>query len=167
MEEYNRRKLVWKGNLQNKCQKIRFHLVCLSLACVQTSPPPLGKNRERGPVSRFFPEGGGDVCTQASLSHRGQVLGFGRAKKWNEGQKWLREEGEGEGKEGYACRRAMGFWKSSSPANGAPDWLGIIHICRSKVYFTLIGRDTQFSVVIVYSSRKDLPSDARAFSLTA
>ena len=42
MEEYNRRKLVWKGNLQNKCQKIRFYLVC--------------------------------------LSHRVQVLGFGRAK---------------------------------------------------------------------------------------
>ena len=35
------------------------------LACVQTSPPPSGKNRERR--RRFFPEGGGDVFTQASL----------------------------------------------------------------------------------------------------
>ena len=38
------------------------------LACVQTSHPPSGKNRERRRrlLFRFFPEGGGDVCTQAT-----------------------------------------------------------------------------------------------------
>ena len=39
--------------------------------------------------------------------------------------------------------------------------------CVDQRFITLIGQDTQFSAVIVYSSWKDLPCDARAFSLTA
>ena len=39
--------------------------------------------------------------------------------------------------------------------------------CVDQRFITLIGQDTQFSAVIVYSSWKDFPCDARAFSLTA
>ena len=38
-----------------------WHMVLI--ACVQTSPPPSGKTRER----IFIPEGGGDVCIQGRL----------------------------------------------------------------------------------------------------
>ena len=49
---------TWKSEMEwNRDRKI---------VCVQTSPPPSGKNRERGPLSRFLPEGGGEVCTQAN-----------------------------------------------------------------------------------------------------
>ena len=39
--------------------------------------------------------------------------------------------------------------------------------CVDQRFITLIGRGTQFSAIIFYSSWKDLPCDARAFSLTA
>ena len=66
------------------------------------------------------------------------------------------------------------FENLRSLANAAPDWLGQsnnIDTCRSKVCFILRGHIWYitrifFPVVVVYSGRKDLPSNARAFSLT-
>ena len=39
--------------------------------------------------------------------------------------------------------------------------------CVDQRFNTLIGRGTQFSAIIFYSSWKDLPCDSRAFSFTA
>ena len=68
-----------KQNKLNCCSEQLFGVLdCRCLACVQTSPPFSGKNRERRRrlLSRFFPEGGGDVCTQAS-----------RCSSWQRGMK--------------------------------------------------------------------------------
>ena len=53
-----------KTDCKNKEENERLSITYSmdAVACVQTSPPPSGKNRERGRFfSRFFPEGGGDV----------------------------------------------------------------------------------------------------------
>ena len=49
-------------------------------------------------------------------------LGFGRARNETRAKNW--KWGEGEGKEGKACRQAPRFWNLRSPANAASDWLG-------------------------------------------
>ena len=58
------RKQKTKQNKLNCCSAQLYGVLdSRCLACVQTSPASSGKNRER---RRFFPEGGGDVCTQTN-----------------------------------------------------------------------------------------------------
>ena len=64
--------------------------------------------------------------------------GFGRARNEMRAKKWKR--GEGEGKEGNACKQTPRFWK---PAFAGSDWLTRLVeqycMCRSKVCVILRG----------------------------
>ena len=67
---------------------------------------------------------------------KGRRTGFSKfwpCQKWGASKK-RKGEGEGERKQGNACRQTPGFWKPCLPGNGARDWLGSNHLlltCRS------------------------------------
>ena len=89
-------------------------------------------------------------------------------QKMERGPKTTKGGGEG----GGAVERdtlAEEPWDFENPARQRMERLigSALLTCVDQRFITLIGQDTQFSAVIVYSSWKDLPCDARAFSLTA
>ena len=74
-----------------------------------------------------------DDCRAFCLTHqllyslrskrfRGKFRCFSHAKVGARAKK--RKRGEGERREGNACRQTPGIWKTRSPANGVRDWLG-------------------------------------------
>ena len=85
-----------------------------------------------------------------------------------------RKRGEGEGREGNACRQTPRFWKPAF-ASERSAWLARLvkqywHVSIKGLFRTersCMVRDTHLPAVVVYSGRQNLPSNARAFSLTS
>ena len=84
--------------------------------------------------------------------------GFGRARNEMRAKKWKR--GEGEGKEGNACRQTPRFWKPAF-ASERSAWLARLveqcwHVSIKDLFHT--ERTVWYvTVVVVYSGRQDLP----------
>ena len=80
---------------------------------------------------------------------RNEILGFARARNETRAKKWKR--GEGEGKEGNACRQTPGFWKHAF-ASERSAWLGrLLDRCRSKVCSDLMrARIPNYSLEEIY-----------------
>ena len=71
------------------------------------------------------------VLLRSKERPRNEILGFGRARNETRGKKWKR--GQGEGKEGNACRQTPRFWKPAF-ASERSAWLArLLHMCRWKV----------------------------------
>ena len=78
---------------------------------------------------------------------------FWLREKWNESHKI--KEGEGEGKEGNACRQTPRFWKPAF-ASERSAWLA--RLVEQYWHVSIKG--------LFHTGREDLPSNARAFSST-
>ena len=125
-------------------------------------PPEIFK-----PAEHAFPFSFG-----AKKRPRNGIFGFDRARYKTRAIKWKR--GEGEGKEGNACRQTPRFWKPAF-ASERSAWLARLveqcwHVSIKGLFHTersCMVRDTHLTAVVVYSGRQDLPSNARAFSLTS
>ena len=88
------------------------------------------------------------------------------ARKMERGPKMTRGGGEGGVERDTLAEEPCDF---ENPARQRMERLigSALLTCVDQRFITLIGRGTQFSAIIFYSSWKDLPCDARAFSLTA
>ena len=102
------------------------------------------------------------------------IFGFDRARNETRARKWKKEKRKG--KEGDACRQTPRFLKTcvrqrTQRLIGSASRTVLTCVDQRFVSYWEVTYSTWHAhkcpVVVVYSGRQDLPSDARAFSLTS